>query len=94
VLIFTIDRPSQPEAKSLDQSNQPIPSSTAKSNIHAHQNENPYNLEEGSAVQYGTPPQYGVIKWIGIFPHHREVMFAGIDMVSYYMHAIHTYSYL
>jgi len=42
-------------------------------------------------VQYGDPPRYGAIMWIGVFPDDREVMFAGLDMVSYY---IHTYAYL
>lgn len=41
---------------------------------------NPYNFEVGSVIQYGKPPQCGVIKWIGNLPGHIE-MFAGVEMV-------------
>ena len=47
-------------------------------------NQNPHKLEVGSAIQYGDPPQYGVIKWIGVLPNYKEVMYAGLDMVSCY----------
>jgi len=41
---------------------------------------NPYNLEIGSIIQYGEPPQCGVIKWIGNLPDQTEVI-AGVEMV-------------
>lgn len=72
-----------PGAKPLDQIHRPVPP-TSRPDIHAH-HKNPHNLEEGSAVQYGNPPRYGVIKWIGEFPNQRELLFAGLDMVCYYM---------
>ena len=41
---------------------------------------NPHNLEVGSVVHYGEPPQCGVIKWIGHFPN-EEGIYAGLEMV-------------
>ena len=41
-----------------------------------------YNLEVGSLIQYGEPPQCGVIKWIGNLPNQTEVT-AGLEMVWY-----------
>ena len=41
---------------------------------------NPYELVVGSKVQYGSPLQYGVIKWIGTL---EEQLYAGVEMVSY-----------
>ena len=43
--------------------------------------ENPHNLEEGSLIQFGNPPCYGVIKWIGSFPEANCTM-AGVEVVS------------
>ena len=43
---------------------------------------NPHNLKVGSVVQYGSPPQYGVIKWIGNVHDETEV-FAGVQMVRH-----------
>ena len=44
--------------------------------------QNPYKIEIESTVQYGEPPLYGVIKWIGVLPG-RENLYAGVEMVSY-----------
>ena len=93
ICLCTTDCPSQPGgtgAKPLNQSNRPAHSPTSQPNNHAHQNDNPHNLEEGSVVQYGDRPHYGVIKWIGKFPDHREIWFAGLDMVGYYVCGILT----
>ena len=42
---------------------------------------NPYNLEVGSAVQYGKPAQCGIIKWMGNLSNEAEVL-AEVEMVS------------
>ena len=42
---------------------------------------NQYNLKVGSVIQYGNPPQCGVIKWIGHLPNEEIVMYAGVEMV-------------
>lgn len=42
------------------------------------ENDNPYNLGVGSAVQYFE--QYGVIKWIGTFSGDKKV-YAKVEMV-------------
>ena len=47
--------------------------------------QNPHNLELESLVQFGDPPIYGVIKWIGILPDYGEALQAGMHMVSTYM---------
>ena len=39
-------------------------------------------LELGSMVQYGTPPQFGVIKWMGK-PHNCSEVYAGLEMASF-----------
>lgn len=44
-------------------------------------NDNPYNLEKGSMIQFGNPPCYGVIKWIGDVPETNCTM-AGVEVVS------------
>ena len=44
---------------------------------------NPYNLEEGSMMLYGDPPQSGVIKWIGYLPEAANVLTAGVEMVNF-----------
>ena len=46
-------------------------------------NQNPYKLEEGSAIKYDYPPKYGVIKWIGIIPGWDKTLYAGVEMVIY-----------
>ena len=46
------------------------------------QDKNPYNLEKGSLVQFGNPPCYGVIKWIGSLPEIDGIM-AGVEVVCY-----------
>ena len=45
--------------------------------------QNPYKLEIESTVQYGEPPQYSVIKWIGVLPGRENLLYAGVEMVSY-----------
>ena len=45
-------------------------------------NENPHNLEIGSLIQFGNPPCYGVIKWIGLIPEANCTM-AGVEVVSH-----------
>ena len=47
-------------------------------------NQNPYNLAEGSLIQYGNPPEYGVVKWIGILPGRENIYYAGVEMVNSY----------
>jgi len=42
--------------------------------------QNPYNLEIGSAVRQGDPPSYGMLMWIGML-NGIEEMQAGIEMV-------------
>ena len=42
---------------------------------------NPCNLEVGSLIQYGDPPCYGVIRWMGML-FTTNVLMAGVDMVS------------
>ena len=44
-------------------------------------NDNPHNLEVGTMIQFGNPPCYGVIKWIGSLPDTNFVM-AGVELVS------------
>ena len=44
-------------------------------------NDNPHNLKLGTMVQFGNPPCYGVIKWIGSLPDTNCVM-AGVELVS------------
>ena len=50
---------------------------------------NPKNLEVGSMIQYGNPPRYGMIKWIGHLPRAVSLV-AGVEMVS--MHIIYMYN--
>ena len=45
-------------------------------------NDNPYNLKVGSLIQFGNPPCYGVIKWIGTLPETEHVLMAGVEVVS------------
>ena len=45
-------------------------------------NDNPHNLEVGSMIQFGNPPCYGVIKWMGTLPETDCVMMAGVEVVS------------
>ena len=44
-------------------------------------NDNPHNLEVGALMQFGNPPCYGIIKWIGSLPDTNCVM-AGVELVS------------
>ena len=48
-------------------------------------NENPHNLEIGSLIQFGNPPCYGVIKWIGPIPEANCKM-AGVEVVRKFIH--------
>ena len=43
--------------------------------------QNPYSLTVGCVVQYGRPPKYGVIEWIGNFPNDLKTLYAGLVMV-------------
>ena len=68
----------QPDGKVADQSDpytQPTPGSNQI---------NPHNLQIGSLIQYGDPPCYGMIKWIGYPPGVNDLI-AGIEMVSRYI---------
>jgi len=47
------------------------------------QSDNPYNLKVESAVQFGDPLTYGVIKWIGSLPKYGDALQAGLKMVNY-----------
>ena len=47
-------------------------------------NQNPYKLAEGSLIQYGNPPEYGVVKWTGILPGRENIYYAGVEMVTSY----------
>ena len=58
----------------VKQSSVPVP---------AQSYENPYKLEVGSIVQFGKPIEYGVIKWIGKLPGKDNVLYAGVETVSY-----------
>ena len=42
--------------------------------------DNPYHLVVGSLVQFGTPPCYGKIKWIGHLPGDTVIL-AGVELV-------------
>ena len=44
--------------------------------------DNSHNLEVGSLIQFGNPPCYGVIKWMGILPETEHVLMAGVEVVS------------
>ena len=48
-------------------------------------NDNPHNLELGSLIQFGNPPCYGVIKWIGSIPEANCVM-AGVEVVRKFIY--------
>ena len=69
--------------------NQPDPHSQQQQNPSSNQI-NPYNLEEGSIIQYGDPPRSGIIKWIGYLPEGANVLLAGIEMVNMYLVKIHS----
>ena len=45
-------------------------------------NDNPHKLEVGSLIQFGNPPCYGVIKWMGTLPETEHVLMAGVEVVS------------
>ena len=45
-------------------------------------NQNPCKFKKGSKVQCGCPVEYGVIKWIGMFPSENKWLYAGVEMVS------------
>ena len=50
---------------------------------------NPHNLKIGSVIEYGEPPQCGVIKWIGNLSN-ETVTYAGLEMVRLGMDALLT----
>ena len=41
---------------------------------------NPHNLQVGAMIQFGNPPCYGIIKWIGSLPCYGCLM-AGVEVV-------------
>ena len=41
---------------------------------------NPHNLQVGAMIQFGNPPCYGIIKWIGSLPSYGCLM-AGVEVV-------------
>lgn len=48
--------------------------------------DNPYDLKVGTMIQFGVPPCYGEIKWIGTLPNFQRLM-AGVELVGY----LHSY---
>ena len=44
--------------------------------------DNPHNFKVGAKIQFGNPPCYGVIKWIGSLPGYGCLM-AGVEVVCY-----------
>lgn len=68
-----------------------IESNLTKNSSSAFSGQNPYNFEEGCAVQFGIPPKYGVIKWIGTFPNDQNRMYAGLEMVNFHNISSHQY---
>ena len=42
--------------------------------------QNQHKLDMGSKVQYGSPAEYGVVKWIGML-HENGWLYAGIETV-------------
>lgn len=58
----------------------------------AIKDQNPYNLEIGSMIQFSNPPHYGVVKWIGYLRDtSKNSKIAGVEMVK--MHISHMYFY-
>ena len=79
------DHPYEPvpglaESDHLPQIPQPTPNPpTTKGPV----NDNPHNLDVGSMIQFGKPPCYGVIKWMGYLSDFNLVM-AGVEVVCVY----------
>ena len=47
------------------------------------EDENPYNLEKGSMIEFSNPPKYGVIKWIGYLSDiSKKCRIAEVEMVN------------
>ena len=74
-LIFLADQPSGKPPTELNTTK----STSFGFSVSSHQN--PYNLTVGCVVQYGRPPKYGVIEWIGSFPEDKKTVYAGLIMV-------------
>ena len=73
------ERSSQPVKQPLSDSHQP---KLEQSNS-VIKDQNPYNLENGSMIEFSNPPQYGVIKWIGyLLNMSKKCKVAGVEMVS------------
>ena len=70
-----------PENHSLGKKHRSVDNVLTSAYAQSHQN--PYKLEVGFTVQYGNPPEYGVIKWIGKIPGREMILYAGVEMVSY-----------
>ena len=79
-----------PEHRSLGKIHQSV--DNVLTSAHAQSLQNPYKLEVGSTVQYGKPPEYGVIKWIGRLPVKEKILYAGVEMVSYSINIFYNYS--
>ena len=61
-----------------------LPSSHAQHMPRPPQDNNPHKLEKDHLVKFGTPPCYGVIKWIGRLPEIDSIM-AGVEVVCMYI---------
>ena len=78
-----------PENRSLGKKYRSVDNVLTSAHSQSHQN--PYKLEVGSTVQYGKPPEYGVIKWIGKIPGSEKILHAGVEMVSYSTNIFYKY---
>ena len=78
-LLVIIEKSSQANSQSNDVDNRPNETVLSADNIQLVDT-SLYNLEVGSVIQFGEPPRYGVIKWIGNLPDQAEVS-AGLEMV-------------
>ena len=84
MLLVIIEKSSQMSSQSNDTHNKADCGSTDNAQLI---DTNSCNLKIGSVIKYGTPIQYGVIKWIGKLPDQVEI-FAGVEMVSHRMFII------
>ena len=59
------------------------PISSVSYHTPALEDENPYNLETGSMIEFSNPPKYGVIKWIGhLADIPKKCKIAGVELVN------------
>ena len=62
---------------------QELPMSNTPYHTPAIVDENPYNLEIGSLIEFSNPPHFGIIKWIGyISDISKKFKMAGLEMVN------------